>query len=797
MAVGDSIRQNGMLIEFAERWDGTSWSVIPMPAPSDATDSRLFGVSCTAANACTAAGVDITSGGDLTLVERWDGSSWSIQPTPNPTGAGDSSIRSVSCTSATRCTAAGEALGDYVDGSDHTLVETWNGAVWSIQSSPNPTPSNILRGVSCASLTACSAVGEQVKTATTPGATLAEGWDGTTWSVQSTPSPVNERGSLFGVSCPVAGWCKAVGFQQPQSSGEAPLAEQYIAPANPVLSTVASGSLVVGGSVSDTATLSGGQAPTGTITFRLFGPDNGSCSGSAAFTSTVTVSGNGSYRSESFATSQIGTYRWTATYSGDSNNTTSVSGCNASGEQVKVTRASPALATSASGSVPAGGKVSDTGTLSAGYSPTGTITFRLYGPDNGSCSGSAAYTSRVAVAGNGTYGSGSLTASQIGAYRWTASYSGDASNNSAVSGCNAPGERVDVTVVPSVSGVSPNVGSAAGGGTVTVTGSGFVQGATAEFGAGGAPLSTQVVSATQLKVDVPAHADGTVHVFVMTPGGTSRGSDADLYAFGPPAVSELNPDAGSTAGGGKIVIFGSGFLPGATVKFGATGPALPAAFQSPFKLTLKAPAHATGAVHVFVTTPGGTSAAANNNLYAFGAPSVTAVSPNAGDGGPRNPVTISGTGFVPGATAKFGASDPSVVRTTIVSATQLKVFPPAHQGGTFDVFVTTPAGTSRASNADLFAFGTPAVNGLSPNAGPTTGGNTVTIFGYGFVPGMTVKFTATGTELPTTYQTPTESTVTAPAYRRGPVHVFATTAAGRSVQINDDNLYTYTDPANR
>lgn len=79
----------------------------------------------------------------------------------------------------------------------------------------------------------------------------------------------------------------------------------------------------------DEATLSGGDAPTGTITFRLYGPDDLLCQDPPAFTSTVTVSGNGTYTSGAFTPghSEFGTYQWTANYSGDSDNNPAVSPC--------------------------------------------------------------------------------------------------------------------------------------------------------------------------------------------------------------------------------------------------------------------------------------------------------------------------------------------------------------------------------------------------------------------------------------------------------------------------------------
>lgn len=206
---------------LAERWTGTSWAIQPTPIPSGAGgDSDLSGISCTSATACTAVGSYINSTGHrVTLAERWNGTSWTVQPTPNPLGADSSDLKGVSCTSATACTAVG-SYTSYVgtEGTQATLAERWNGTSWTIQSTPTGADGRLLEGVSCTSATACTAVGEYRNGA---GAvvTLAERWDGTSWAIQPTPNPTGAQLSyLQGVSCTSATACTAVGF----SDGNAP-----------------------------------------------------------------------------------------------------------------------------------------------------------------------------------------------------------------------------------------------------------------------------------------------------------------------------------------------------------------------------------------------------------------------------------------------------------------------------------------------------------------------------------------------------------------------------------------------
>src|SRR5262249_58523763 len=98
--------------------------------------SNLFGVSCTAADACTAAGYYTNGLRHIhPLAERWDGTSWRIQAAPSPLGRPLSGFFAVSCTSATACT----AVGAQTDATGTTaLAERWDGTSWRVQATPNP-----------------------------------------------------------------------------------------------------------------------------------------------------------------------------------------------------------------------------------------------------------------------------------------------------------------------------------------------------------------------------------------------------------------------------------------------------------------------------------------------------------------------------------------------------------------------------------------------------------------------------------------------------------------------------------
>ena len=191
-----------------------TWSIQPTPTPTGATSSALSGVSCTATNACVAVGeYGNSSGVEATLADSWNGTTWTLQTTPNPAGATTSALSGVSCTAASACT----AVGYYVDASgvDMTLVERWSGTAWLIQPSANPTGGGVLSGVSCIA-DKCTAVGHSNQ-----NASLAEEWNGTTWTIQSTATPA-AGGALSSVSCGGASACSAVG-----QSGRATLAETW------------------------------------------------------------------------------------------------------------------------------------------------------------------------------------------------------------------------------------------------------------------------------------------------------------------------------------------------------------------------------------------------------------------------------------------------------------------------------------------------------------------------------------------------------------------------------------------
>lgn len=190
---------------LVQHWNGTQWSVIPSPnAPVG--NSILAGVAVLSATEVWAVGYTSTQ----TLVERWNGTSWSIVPSPN-VGTGVNGLTGVLAFTSNDAWATGhyyqQATGKY-----QTLAMHWNGTSWSIVPTPNVgTDSNFLwgdiDGVASNDIWAAGSYG--------PGGsrrTLMLHWNGTSWSTVSTPNVGTAENRLQGVDAIAANDAWAVGW---------------------------------------------------------------------------------------------------------------------------------------------------------------------------------------------------------------------------------------------------------------------------------------------------------------------------------------------------------------------------------------------------------------------------------------------------------------------------------------------------------------------------------------------------------------------------------------------------------
>jgi len=209
IAVGTWFR-NGAQYTLAEHWDRSGWTIQPTLNPAGPTAS-LDGVSCTSPTNCIAAGYHSPAGvgGEHLLAYHWNGSSWTLQSAPEPPGASESELYAVSCGSAANCTAVGQYYPP--GGGVLPLVEHWNGTTWAVQHVPFVKFAlGLLGGVSCPTATDCVAVGSY-GTFNQNTNLFAEHWNGSRWTFQTVPTPAGTSFLLNSVSCLWPEHCTAVG----------------------------------------------------------------------------------------------------------------------------------------------------------------------------------------------------------------------------------------------------------------------------------------------------------------------------------------------------------------------------------------------------------------------------------------------------------------------------------------------------------------------------------------------------------------------------------------------------------
>jgi hypothetical protein len=226
-AVGSAVI-GGVKQAIAERWASPTWSASSIPIPEGAKSSQLDGVDCLWSNLCAAVGRYTTSGGAIkSLVVFWNGTEWSLQTATDPEGATESKLLDVACTpTPNRCTAVG--LWKNSAKEQLPLVYRFNGVTtWTLQSTPSLAGSSgsSFEEVSCATETSCTAVGSWVSSGGGSDMTLAETWNGTSWSIQGTPNPSGAAFSkFFGISC-LSTSCMGVGWSSNGSGVDSTLSE--------------------------------------------------------------------------------------------------------------------------------------------------------------------------------------------------------------------------------------------------------------------------------------------------------------------------------------------------------------------------------------------------------------------------------------------------------------------------------------------------------------------------------------------------------------------------------------------
>jgi hypothetical protein len=215
-AVGNYRTATGGESPLVVRWDGTAWTQVTSPSP--AAYSLLLGVSATSSSNAWAVGYYYNGTAYQTLIEHWDGTAWTQVTSPSE-GTSASYLTSVAATSASNAW----AVGYYYDGTaDQPLILHWNGTVWTQVASPNPggpDSTTQLSGVAATSHANAWAVGYYGNGSTNE--TLIEHWNGTVWTQVASPNPGGSNGSyLADVASASAGSAWAVGSYEASTTSE-------------------------------------------------------------------------------------------------------------------------------------------------------------------------------------------------------------------------------------------------------------------------------------------------------------------------------------------------------------------------------------------------------------------------------------------------------------------------------------------------------------------------------------------------------------------------------------------------
>jgi hypothetical protein len=199
---------NGITKTLVEHWNGKAWSVIRSPN-TGSNANTLKGVMALSRNNAWAVGYDIDASmvGNRPLIEHWNGSQWSVVPSPIPEGG--AFLSGVAAVSPHDIWAVGSSHR-----AGQALIEHWNGSQWSIVPSPVPSVGFIiLHAVTTVSAKNVWAVGTNWQLNNGVLKPVIEHWNGSTWSIVSSPDfSSGEENSLEGIAALTKNDMWAVGY---------------------------------------------------------------------------------------------------------------------------------------------------------------------------------------------------------------------------------------------------------------------------------------------------------------------------------------------------------------------------------------------------------------------------------------------------------------------------------------------------------------------------------------------------------------------------------------------------------
>ncbi len=196
--VGEYQKGSNPIKSLIEHWDGTSWQIISSPNVAG-KDTILNAVSADSPQDVWATGYSELNLGDYqTLTEHWNGSKWSIVASPNVGSVGDI-LSGVVAVTPGDAWVVGDATVNF--SSSQTLIEHWDGTQWSVVSSPSiDSLENQLSSVAAISAQDIWAVGSATDNGTGAVQTVIEHWDGTQWNLVTSPNPPGGQVAINGLN---------------------------------------------------------------------------------------------------------------------------------------------------------------------------------------------------------------------------------------------------------------------------------------------------------------------------------------------------------------------------------------------------------------------------------------------------------------------------------------------------------------------------------------------------------------------------------------------------------------------
>lgn len=179
-----------------EHWNGTAWTVVPSPSPSDVSN-ELAAVGASSPKDMWAVGYSSNGTSFRPLIEHYNGLGWRAVRAPH-TGTGGGLVGIVAFGKKEAWAVGSTTLAS---GGTRELIEHWNGRAWKIQASPTVgTENGFVGGIDGSSPKDIWVVGYRGRFGESASTTLIEHWNGTAWKVVKAPNGSDFTNQLSAVS---------------------------------------------------------------------------------------------------------------------------------------------------------------------------------------------------------------------------------------------------------------------------------------------------------------------------------------------------------------------------------------------------------------------------------------------------------------------------------------------------------------------------------------------------------------------------------------------------------------------